>query len=545
MPDQGKSKFRFKLQHRIIFLAVVIILLIIIQTGALFYYTVSNTVQQQIGKRALHVSNIVASMPEIREAFKTEEPWKIIQPIVERIRVETGAEFIVVGNKDGVRYSHPVPERIGKEMVGGDNDRALLKGESYVSKAVGTLGPSLRGKVPVLDESGNIIGVVSVGFLIEDIEETVGLYGSRILWIAFSGLLIGIFGSVYLARKIKKSMFGLEPEEISSLYKERVAVIESIREGIMVINKTGNIVLVNQTAYDILSLPQGETIIGKPVTEVIPNTNLLEVLHTGEEQLDREMNLRGKVIVANRLPVKSGNEVIGVVSSFRLKSEIDQLTEELSQVRRYTEALRAQTHEFNNLLYTVSGLIQLQSYDEAIELIHKEVTVQQDIIQSIIQKLKDPWLGGIVVGFCNRARELKIDFILDRESSFTQLPPHLDSSHFVMILGNLIHNAFEAVEKNKEGERKARLFVIDVGDDIVIEVEDSGPGIDDSLLPHIFTRGFTTKEGEKRGYGLAKITELVERNGGNITIGQGELGGALFIVAIPKERGETSDTATD
>ena len=123
------------------------------------------------------------------------------------------------------------------------------------------------------------------------------------------------------------------------------------------------------------------------------------------------------------------------------------MTEELSQVKRYTEALRAQTHEYNNLLYTLSGLIQLESYDEALELIHKETADQQDLVQFIMKKLQDPWLGGILLGFYNRARELKIDFMIDRGSSLTKLHAHIDSSHIVSILGNLITNAFEAMAK--------------------------------------------------------------------------------------------------
>ncbi|RXT13718.1 sensor histidine kinase [Ammoniphilus sp. CFH 90114] len=532
-----RNLIKLKLQHRITLLNVFLVLLIVVLTSALFFYATSHSIEQQVGKRALHLAQYVATMPEIHEAFKTSEPWIAIQPTVERIRLETDAEFIVVGNEHGVRYSHPLPERIGKEMVGGDNERALVYGESYISKAIGSLGPSLRGKVPIKDDSGKIIGVVSVGFLLEDIEDTIEFLGWRILGIAVLGILIGVLGSVYLARSIKNSMFGLEPEEISSLYKERDAVIQSVREGIIVVNRKGQVSMANQAAYDILSLPN-EDLIGKPVLEVIPHSTILEVLHTGEEQLDRQMIVRGNVIIANRLPVKSGDKVIGVVSSFRLKSEIDQLTEELSQVTRYAEALRAQTHEFNNLLYTLSGLLQLESYDQALELIHKETADHQDIVHFIMSKLQDPWLGGIMLGFYNRAKELKVQFLLDRESSLKKLPHHIDSSAIVSIIGNLITNAFESVEKNPEDNRLVRLFVTDIGDDLLFEIEDSGPGIHDEWLTLIFKRGFSTKEGENRGIGLARVKELVDELDGTIAIERGDIGGALFIIAIPKERSE-------
>jgi two-component system CitB family sensor kinase len=535
---EGMKSFKnLKLQQRITIFIVFLTLVIVIQTGVLFYQTLSNTIEEQLGKRALHVAKTVAATPEIIQAFETDQPWNIIQPIAERIRFETDAEYIVVGNKEGIRYSHPLPERLGKKMVGGDNARALIAGESYTSKATGTLGPALRGKVPIRDEEGNIIGIVSVGFLLKDIDQLSTDYGSPIIPIAAIGLLIGVVGSIYLSKSIKKLLFGLEPEEIASLYKERNAVIQSVREGIMVVNKQGNIMLVNQAAYEILSLQSGQPVIGQSVLEIIPNTTMLEVLETGDEQFDRQLEIGDRTIIANRLPVKVGTDVIGVVSSFRLKSEIDQLTEELSQVKRYTEALRAQTHEYNNLLYTLSGLIQLESYDEALELIHKETAVHQELVQFIMKNLKDPWLGGILLGFYNRAKELKVEFSIDRASNLQQVRD-IDSSLFVSILGNLITNAFEAVEKNTQSEKKVSLFITDSGEELLIEIEDNGSGIDEAITAQIFRRGFTTKEGQNRGIGLGKVNELVEELGGYITIEQGDLGGALFIVSIPKGRKE-------
>lgn len=97
-------------------------------TSYLFYYILSETVEEQIGKRALHVAKTVAAIPEIKEAFQTENPASIIQPIAEKIRIDTDADFIVVGNKEGIRYAHPRKDKIGEAMVGGDNKGVLLEG---------------------------------------------------------------------------------------------------------------------------------------------------------------------------------------------------------------------------------------------------------------------------------------------------------------------------------------------------------------------------------------------------------------------------------
>jgi two-component system, CitB family, sensor kinase len=203
-------------------------------------------------------------------------------------------------------------------------------------------------------------------------------------------------------------------------------------------------------------------------------------------------------------------------------------------VKRYTEALRAQTHEYNNFLYTISGLIQLNSYEEALSLIHVETAEHQSLIQFMTKHLQDPFLGGIVIGFLNRAKELKVRFVLDEDSYLEKLPKHLQKHLFVSIIGNLVTNGFEAVEGLLEEERIVRVFILDNGEEILIEVEDSGNGIKEEVLNDIWKEGVSTKEDGNRGYGLVKVQENVNDLGGSIAIERGDLGGALFIVSIPK-----------
>jgi two-component system CitB family sensor kinase len=206
----------------------------------------------------------------------------------------------------------------------------------------------------------------------------------------------------------------------------------------------------------------------------------------------------------------------------------------LSQVSRYAEALRAQTHEFKNILYTLSGLIQLGSYREALDLIHRETVEGQDLIRLVVKRIPDPWLGGILLGFYNRARELKVDLSIDFDSRLERLPDHLPRQYLVRILGNLITNAFEAVENQPEGQRKVKLYLGDTGGEILLEVEDSGPGVPDEWAPRIFEKGFSTKKGDTRGFGLAIVKEVAEEMGGYIALERGEWGGALFSVTLPK-----------
>lgn len=526
---------RIRLQTRLILWVTALLISVVGMMSFLFYGILVDAVEEQIGKRALSLSKTVAADPELREAFSREEPWKTIQPIAERARINSGAEFVVVGNEHGVRYSHPIPERIGKEMVGGDNGPVLLRGESFVSRAVGSLGSSLRGKTPVVDEEGRVIGIVSVGFMIEDIEKITRGYLERMLVFLFPALGLGMSGAVLLARKIKRDTLGLEPDEISALYKERNAVIQAVREGIIVVDREERVRLINQAACDMLSLPSDEAMRGLSIRKILPQSRMPEVIRTGEIHLNRVMVIRGKELIVNRYPIREASgEVTGVVASFRLKSEMDELNRQLSQVSRYAEALRAQTHEFKNILYTLSGLIQLGSYREALDLIHRKTVEGQDLIRLVVKRIPDPWLGGILLGFYNRARELKVDLSIDSDSRLERLPDHLPRQYLVRILGNLITNAFEAVENQPEGQRKVKLYLGDTGGEILLEVEDSGPGVPDEWAPRIFEKGFSTKKGDTRGFGLAIVKEVAEEMGGYIALERGEWGGALFSVTLPK-----------
>ncbi|HEX5563511.1 MAG TPA: sensor histidine kinase [Sporosarcina sp.] len=523
------------LQSRIFSYGALFVSLVAIIIGVSFYFTMSQGIEKQIGIRALSIAKTTAARPDVRAAFEEDDPSRLLQPIAEAVRRQTGAEYVVIGNSEGIRYAHPVVERIGQKMVGDDNERALHLGESYVSKATGTLGPALRGKTPVFNDEGEIIGVVSVGYLNEDISSIFFQYIDNISYIVLIAIGLGIIGSSFLSRNIKKELFDLEPTEIANLFTERNALIESVREGIIMVDAKGIITTANAAAYDTLSIPGGQTdLIGRSIQEVLPNSLLPKVLETGERHLDRPMEIHGRKIIVNRIPIRADEQVIGAVSTFRLQSEIDQLSMELSQVKRYTEALRAQTHEYNNFLYTISGLIQLHSYDEALSLIHDETAEHQSLIQFVTKRLQDPFLGGIVIGFFNRARELKVRFLLDEDSFLKELPGHLEKTHFVSVIGNLVTNAFEAVEMNPEAKRMVRLFIFDNGDEILFEVEDSGKGIADELLDDLFREKVSTKDVEDRGYGLMKVAENVEDLGGSITVEKGDLGGALFIISIPK-----------
>ncbi|KZM58881.1 sensor histidine kinase [Geobacillus stearothermophilus] len=523
-----------KLQTRLMMIICSLLLFVIVFLTFLFQHMFAETIKQQIGMRALNVAETVASTPLVRESFRDPDPSVRLQPFAEYIRRKTGAEYVVIGNRQGIRYAHPLPDRIGKPMVGGDNGE-VLKGKAIISEAVGSLGPAIRGKAPVLDENGQVIGIVSVGFLLEDIQRTVWSYSIKIFLFSVLALFLGAVGAVAIARAVKKSIHGLEPEEIGLLYQEKQAILEAIREGMVAINQEGTITMVNQTALKLLGYENERDVLGMPILQLIPHSRLPEVIRTGQAEFDDEMVLGEETVIANRIPIKDKQgRVIGAVSTFRNKSELYRLTKELSQLRSYADALRAQTHEFSNKLYLISGLIQLESYEEALELIAKETDLQQNIVRFVMKEIPDPIIGGLLIGKFNRANELKIVFEIDRESSFRDVPPWMDRDHLITIIGNVVDNAMEAVLHNGKEEKRVAVFLTDLGDDLIIEVEDNGLGIDPAVAERIYERGFSTKAAGGRGYGLDLVNRALTMLGGQMTYRSEQGAGTVFTIMIPK-----------
>ena len=343
----------------ILFVGTLVVLMLAIQ-GAYLNQRYAQVIEHQIGQRALAVAKTVAEIPELVAAFDIAEPATVIQPIAEAVRVQTGATFVVVGNRESIRYSHPLPDRLGQRMVGEDNEPALERGEAYVSRATGSLGPSIRGKVPVFDGEGGIVGVVSVGFLADEIEQRVAeaLVPNRVLMVLVA--LLGLGGAVWIASRFKRVILGLEPHEIARRLEETDAILESIHEGIVAVNAVGDITLLNHAARrflpdDALALDP----VGRPVRDVLPKSRLTEVLENGEAQFDSETWIGDQLVVVNRVPINVEGQIEGAVATFRSRMEILELSRSLIEVRRFADELRAQAHEFSNKLHTIAGLLQL------------------------------------------------------------------------------------------------------------------------------------------------------------------------------------------
>jgi two-component system, CitB family, sensor histidine kinase CitS len=526
---------RISLQKKIFGLVMILGIFLILLLTIFFSFKESKQIEENKGRMALEISKTVSFIPTIATALQTSDPAKTIQSIAERIRVETGAEFVVIGDKNGIRYSHPQESKIGRKMKGGDNVRALQNGEYYVSKSKGSLGPSIRGKSPIFNQKGEIIGIVSVGFLLEDIHQQVINNIIQVLYVSLLALFIPVIGSIMLGRNIRKDTMGLEPYEIARLYKEKNAIMHAVKEGILAIDQDGFITTMNQPAKKLLNIHG--SVRHMKVDGLFPSEYLYEVLRTGVPQIDKEMVWNDKTVIVNCTPLLEENKNSGVVASFRDKTEIEQMLNTISEVKSYSEDLRAQTHEFTNKLYVLLGLLQLGEYQQAIEMIQLETQTVQIQHAVVFNQIKDSKIQAILLGKLGKASEKKIQFEIAADSYLEQLPGHIKLSNLIVILGNLIDNAFEAVYGIESGAVK--FSTTDIGSDIIFEIADNGRGIREQDMPLLFKKGFTSKNGkELRGFGLSNAEEAVLDMNGMIEVQSTPESGTVFTVYLPKKMGE-------
>ncbi|MBF7145491.1 ATP-binding protein [Bacillus toyonensis] len=528
-----KKSRKVSLQTKIVSLIIALILFVVLLLAGIFVYIQSVDTKRQVEQLALQTAKSLSFMPAIKEAFQYNEHKSTIQSIAEQVREQAGADYVIVEDRYGVMYSHSNSELIGTKSNNPYNYEALTFGGYYTLEGNGVSGPALMAKAPIIVHNGDydqVVGVVTVEFLIKGIESNILSRTKEIIFFSLAVLLAGIVGGILLARSIRKDTLGLEPNEIAALYRERSAILLSIKEGIIAIDQNGFITMMNTSAEEMLHV--NDDYMQRHISKVLPDFNMERVLET-----DQEIAFQDKVFILNMTPIIENNSTVGVVCSFRDKTELQNLVNTISEVRKYSEDLRAQTHEFTNKLFVLSGLLQLGHYKEAIEFIQQESNIHQSQNHILFHQIHDAKVQAILLGKIGTASEKKIDFHIEGDSALRPLPEHIKVSHLITILGNIIDNAFDAVSGQEE--KNVSFFVTDIGHDIVFEVIDSGAGIPAEKIATIFQKGFSTK-GNDRGYGLANVKEMVDLLEGTIEIQNEKNGGAIFTIYLPKTLREST-----
>ncbi|WP_203363376.1 DcuS/MalK family sensor histidine kinase [Bacillus sp. REN10] len=517
---------KWTLRSLIVGLVVLVVVLALAITNGLIAHQTTEKTRAHIEKTVTMTSRLVADSAVIHNGLLHKEKESDIQPYVEHVRKQLHVDFITVFDERGVRKSHPNRQKIGQVFQGEDVDQAL-HGEECLSIAEGSLGKSLRYFTPVFDEKGRQIGGVAVGKTLENIQLDIR-HDQQVIYVGLSaGLLVGVGGALYLGRRVRKVMFGLEPMEIARLLEERDILIESTHEGIIAVDSQGVVTLMNEAAVRLL---EKAGVSGPFIGYQEPRMNLGQTLTNGQAIVDEEVEVNGVVFFVNRSPLYVDDQIIGAVATIRDKTEVKKLAERLSGTEMYAEALRAQTHEFMNRLHVILGMVQMKRYD-ALPAYIEELNVRyQDSIGYLSRRIQDPVIAGFLLAKISYCHEQEKELTLMEDSFMPNvLSPSL-THDLITIIGNLVDNALEATPKHG---RPVTLFLGCEDHMITIEVKDHGKGI--ANVDEVFMKGISDK-GKGHGFGLYLVQETIQELQGEIHVTSEKDKGTIIEVNIPMRK---------
>ena len=527
-----KVSFQFKLFISLVaFFSVLFALL-----GVYYYIDASHQLYQEMSTRAKIQAEEIALMPDLRRQVIQEDPQSLTS-FMQKIAARSDASFIVIGDAQGVHLFHSVhPEWVGTRLVGGDN-QAVLEGKSITTIRKGGLGVSLRSKAPIFDTSGRVVGIVSVGYLTSYLD-SITLTKVINIFIAAVLLLIALFiFSWYFTRSIKKQIFSLEPREIGLLVRQQKAMMESIYEGVIVIDRHRRIEVINHAARSLLGLSQPARLLrGQSIDSVIaPQPFFASGEMLENDTHDELCRFNQLTVLASRVRIMLEESLQGWVITFRDRDEINSLSAQLSQVKRYVDNLRIMRHEQLNRMTTLSGLLHMGHYDEAIHYIQAQSEHAQELLDFISSRFSSPTLCGLLLGKAARAREKGVALSFDPACQLDRPLPSLIESELISIIGNLLDNAIEATQRAELPHEPVEVLIQLNARELMIEVADRGIGIDPAIRDHIFERGITTKTRGDHGIGLYLIEHYVTQAGGTIEVADNSPRGAIFTLFIPAD----------
>lgn len=535
---------RLPFQVKLFLSLVVFSSLLLALLGIILFHFMERQLHHDLGQRARVQASEIALMPGLAERVAARDIPGIAH-LIQPLRDQSDASYIVIGDvQEQHLYHSESPERLNLPMIGGDNAE-VLQGKTIISVRQGGIGVSLRSKAAIFDAQHRVIGIVSVGYLtsyIANINARIlwqaGLYGLALL------LLLFIFSWTF-TRNVKKQMFRLEPKAIALLVLQQKALLEAMYEGVFAVNEEKQLILINRAARELLDIRQDEKqLIGKPLVEVMqtpPGFFALNEAPDNRGRHDMIAVLNQRQVIVNRVAIElePGSES-GWVFSFRDKNEINTLSSQLSQVKHYADNLRIMRHEQLNWTATLVGLLQMQHYDDAMRYIQAQSEGAQKVLDFVSAHFTSPTLCGLLLGKYVSAREKGIELMFDPACRLTRLPPGINETELMSVIGNLLDNAVDATLKALPASASVEVYISDRNQELLIEVADRGCGVDDAMKSHIFEQGFTSKPanddeiaGSAHGIGLYLVAGYVSQAGGSIEVTDNRPQGTIFSVFIP------------
>lgn len=534
-PRRGRGRFRARrggtLARRLFLVQLVLIVMVCTALSVTSYVTTLNNIRHAAGERVLSIAETLAHDPFVTEAVTGDDPSARLQPYALTVIDFAEVDFVTIMDRDGTRYTHPDPDQLGKTYLG--STAKARAGQTQTEEYVGTLGPSVRAIVPITDADGEVTAMVAVGVTLETLSVAQAASLPQIILVGLAALALGGLGSWLLARYLRRVTLGYGPEELRRLFAFYDSALHSLREGLILADDSGRLVLYNDEAASLLGLPKVEESTPISLAEVALPESVRDLLATGRVAVDEIHFTEDRVLVISQKQARQprgGRDEGGTVATLRDRTDIQELTGELATMTTLSEALRAQTHEHANRLHTVSTLIELGRVQEALDFTVKDEQESQRLTDSFVASLDEPFITALMIGKAAQANERGIELTV---TATGELPPErLDARDLVTVAGNLLDNAFDAVADSVEKHVWADFVAAD--GELIITIADSGAGVVGEDVDALFHLGASAKPEVggvgRHGFGLVLVRQAVSRLGGHIDVDSD--GGAIFTVTL-------------
>lgn len=536
--DDPKGRRITRLQNEIFGAMLIITILTTILTTSISIAVNLRLERDNLDNNLQNIAYTVAHSVTVREGIAEDGSYELSEYLDSMKSSIENVDVISIISKDKVRLYHTNKELVGTLYDGTLPDFEKM-GELYVTSDTGPSGSQRRVYTALHDNDGNYIGFALIVLLNQHFQQyvisTVLIHGI----VAILIIAIAVVISNRISRRIKHKLWGYEPDAFSAMYSVRDNVLESLAEGVIAFDYDERILFMNKAARTICNVSEdySNSIKDYPM---LSKKDLKSVLKSGERLVGISIKDVNVDAVANYYPVIENNQLIGAICVLLDRTEYTKIAEDLSGVKFLVESMRANNHDFTNKLHVILGLIQMGANKEAAEYIGNITSIQKELISSIMRNIEDPSLAALLIGKYSKASELNVSFSLETGSKYKRNDVDFNSSDLITIVGNLVENAFEAMNQPGVDLKELTVGIFTSPGAMIIRVDDTGMGIPENFREKVFETGITTK-GENHGTGLFLVRQIVERYSGTIDFESEEGVGTSFTVSLLNDNGGNRD----
>ncbi|KNH18399.1 histidine kinase [Arthrobacter sp. ZBG10] len=515
-------------------LQLLIVLAVLVAVVAISLAQSAATFERIEGRRALSAAEALGNSPAVRELLPEAEPrgGAALTAVAESVRTVSGSAQVALAKIDLTVVATSDPGLLGGQLELGES--RVMEGRAWTGVVAGTGPAVLSAHVPVLNDSGKMIGIASISRNYPTVLERLGDAVPNLLTYLGVASVLGVAGSLLLSRRVKRQTLGMEPSEITGLVENREAMLHGLKEGVVALDPNERITVANDSARELLGLPAD--CVGRKLGSLHVDPALKVVLTRDQTETDQLVLVGERLVVLNRVPIRSRGRAIGSVTTLRDRTELSSLERELGATRTATDTLRAQAHEFANQLHVISGLIQIGEYDSVVQFVNGATVDRTRLNDEVTGRIHDPALAALLIAKSSLATERGVALKLSPDSRLEAVDDGL-SRDLATVAGNLVDNAFDALAGVPAAE--VLVLVAERAGQVTVTVRDNGPGVPPGTAAKIFQQGFTTKDPRQeggRGFGLALSRVVCRRSGGDLTVANDN--GAVFTARFQRGAGK-------